>query len=66
MPHRFGDLERSSDALAELVVNDALAVTSANYYDRSVNTCKSSELSYKESNARELWTSCEALCGLDA
>ena len=65
MPHRFGDLEKSSDAMAELVVNDALAVSSANYYDQSVNTCPSSELSYNESNARELWESSKALCGLD-
>lgn len=64
MPHRFGDLEKSSDALAELVANDTLAVSSANYYDRSVGTCPSSELSYNESNARELWESSKALCGL--
>ena len=41
MPKRFGDLEKSSDAYAELVVNDALAVTSANYYDRSTTAIKS-------------------------
>ena len=35
MPKRFGDLEKSSDAYAELVVNDELAASSANYYDRS-------------------------------
>ena len=65
MPHRFGDLEKSSDALAELVVNDALVVSSANYYDRSINTCPSSELSYNENNAKELWESSKALCGLE-
>lgn len=64
MPKRFGDLEKSSDALSELVVNDTLAISSANYYDRSINTCESSELSYNESNARELWESSEKLCGL--
>lgn len=64
MPKRFGDLKKSSDALAELVVNDALAVSSANYYDRSINTCESSELSYNESNASELWKTSEKLCGL--
>lgn len=65
MPHRFGDLEKSSDALAELVVNDTLAASSANYYDRSINTCPSSELSYNDRNARELWESSKALCGLE-
>ena len=43
----------------------ALAVSSANYYDRSLDTCPSSELSYNESNARELWESSKVLCGLD-
>ncbi len=65
MPKRFGDLEKSSDALAELVVNDTLAVSSANYYDRSINTCESSELSYDEDNASELWKTSEKLCGLN-
>ena len=55
MPDRFGDLEKSSDAYAELVVNDDLARTSANYYDRSTNAIKSSELSYNIDNAKELW-----------
>ena len=64
MPKRFGDLEKSSDAYAELVVNDALAVTSANYYDRSTTAIKSSELSYNTENAKELWEACERLCGL--
>ena len=64
MPKRFGDLEKSSDAYAELVVNDALAVTSANYYDRSTTAIKSSELSYDMENAKELWEASERLCGL--
>ena len=64
MPHRFGDLEKSSDAYAELIVNDELATTSANYYDRSTNAVKSSELSYNDENAKELWESSEKLCGL--
>ena len=64
MPKRFGDLEKSSDAYAELVVNDDLATTSANYYDRSINAIKSSDLSYNEENAKELWESSEKLCGL--
>ena len=65
MPKRFGDLGKSSDAYAELVVNDDLATTSANYYDRSTNAIESSELSYNEENAKELWESSKKLCGLN-
>ena len=64
MPHRLGDLEKSSDALAELVLDDTLATTSANYYDRSTTAVPSSELSYNDENARELWEASERLCGL--
>ena len=64
MPKRFGDLEKSSDAYAELVVNDELATTSANYYDRSTTAIKSSDLSYNTENAKELWDASERLCGL--
>ncbi len=64
MPKRFGDLEKSSDAYAELVVNDELAATSANYYDRSTTAIKSSELSYNTENAKELWDVSERLCDL--
>jgi len=64
MPKRFGDLEKSSDAYAELVVNDDLAATSANYYDRSTTAIKSSDLSYDMDNAKELWEASERLCGL--
>ena len=64
MPKRFGDLEKSSDAYAELAVNDELAVTSANYYDRSTTAIRSSELSYNTENAKELWDASERLCGL--
>ena len=64
MPHRFGDLAKSSDAYARLVVDDALAVTSGNYYDRSTTAVPSSGLSYDEDNARELWVESMRLCGL--
>ena len=46
MPHRFGDLAKSSDAYARLVVDDALATASAKYYDRSTTAFPSSDLSY--------------------
>lgn len=64
MPKRFGDLGKSADAYAELVINDEMAITSANYYDRSVNTIESSKLSYNEENAKELWEESMKLCGL--
>lgn len=64
MPHRFGDLGKSSDAYAQLVLDDNLATTSANYYDRSTTEIPSSELSYDEANARELWEGSLELCGL--
>lgn len=59
MPHRFGDLEKSSSALAELVLSDHLVKSSGGYYDRSTDTCSSSELSYSKENAAELWDASE-------
>ena len=59
MPHRFGDLEKSSSALAELVLSDNKVTRSGQYYDRSINTCSSSELSYNKENAAELWEASE-------
>lgn len=53
-PHRYGDLEKSSSALAELVYSDIIQ-SSGNYYDRSTSIIKTSELSYNEKNAKELW-----------
>lgn len=59
MPHRFGDLEASSSALAELAASDQLVTQSGLYYDRSVHPCPSSALSYDEGNAAELWSASE-------
>ena len=55
MPDRYGKLETSSDALAQLVTDEAFSTVSGVYFDRSTNTAKSSELSYNEQNAAELW-----------
>ena len=55
MPDRFGDLAASSNALAELVTGGEYGAYSGEYFDRSVNTAKSSELSYNDQNAEELW-----------
>ncbi len=62
MPNRVGDLGKSSDAYARLVVDDSLADTSGHYYDRSIEAVRSSDLSYNEENAKELWESSERLC----
>lgn len=59
MPHRFGDLEKSSFALAKLVTSDQLVAKSGLYYDRSTHPCPSSALSYDEGNAAELWSASE-------
>ena len=64
MPKRAGDLKKSSDAYAELVVNDDMDIGSANYYDRSTKAVRSSDLSYNEENAKELWEESERLCSL--
>lgn len=59
MPKRFGDLGKSSDALAELAVSEEPEAESGLYYDRSVRTCPSSALSYHTGNAEELWSASE-------
>lgn len=59
MPKRFGDLGKSSDALAKLVTSDTLVRESGLYYDRGVTACLSSELSYDENNRKELWRESE-------
>lgn len=66
MPNRFGDLEKSSEALAELVTSEGLIKESGQYFDRSIHAIRSSELSYNEENARELWKTSEQYVGLSA
>lgn len=63
MPKRFGDLEKSSDALAELVTSETLVKGSGLYYDRSIHPCSSSALSYDVDNAEELWRESENYIG---
>lgn len=60
MPQRFGDLEKSSSALAELVTVKNIVTKSGLYYDRSTNSCRTSALSYDIENAKELWAASEA------
>ena len=54
MPDRFGDLEKSSQALFELITKKNFKET-GKFFDRSTNYRKSSELSYNKNNAKELW-----------
>ena len=55
MPDRYGNLETSSDALAALALDPQYQEVSGAYYDRGTETARSSELSYNEENARELY-----------
>ena len=59
MPERYGDLEHSSSALAELVYSDNIILSSGHFYDRSIRPCFTSPLSYNEQNAKELWDTSE-------
>ena len=58
-PERYGDLDSSSTALAELVYSDDIILSSGHFYDRSTRPCFTSELSYNEKNAKELWDKSE-------
>ena len=64
MPERLGDLDKSSTALAELVVNDEYK-DSGKYYDRSTNYINSSELSYNVENRKDLWDKSLSITGLE-
>ena len=64
MPDRYGKLGSSSDALVKLVTDNVYQGISGQYFDRSTSTAKSSELSYSEENARELWAASMDYCGL--
>ena len=64
MPDRYGKLETSSDALAQLVVEEQFGKVSGEYFDRSTNTAKSSDLSYNDENAKELWDKSIEYCTL--
>ena len=64
MPDRFGDLEKSSDALAEIAVSEQVAGVSGKYFDRSTNTKQTSALSYDPEKREELWRKSLEYCGL--
>jgi NAD(P)-dependent dehydrogenase (short-subunit alcohol dehydrogenase family) len=53
-PERMGDLDKSSQALCDIITMKNLT-NDGEYFDRSTKTIKTSELSYNEDNWRELW-----------
>ena len=55
MPDRYGKLSTSSDALAKLVTDDEYKNITGEYFDRSTQTKRSSDLSYNDENAKELF-----------
>ena len=63
MPERLGDLDKSSSALAELVINDEYKDT-GKYYDRSTKYIDSSKLSYNTQNRKDLWNKSILITGL--
>ena len=65
MPDRYGKLSTSSEALAQIIMGEEYGNISGEYFDRSVNTARSSELSYNEENARELYEASLKFCGLE-
>ena len=64
MPERVGDLDKSSSALAQLMINDDFKDT-GKYYDRSTNYINSSELSYNIDNRKDLWNKSLLITGLE-
>ena len=64
MPKRVGDLDKSSSALAELIINDEFKDT-GKYYDRSTNYINSSDLSYNTENRKDLWNKSITITGLE-
>lgn len=54
MPNRVGNLDKSSNALAKLMLDDSLNAK-AKYFDRSTKYIPSSNLSYNIENQKELW-----------
>ena len=54
LPDRVGDLEKSSQALCDLITMENFKAN-GEFFDRSINSIKTSELSYNEKNAKELW-----------
>ncbi len=55
MPERYGELSVSAQATADILIKKEYEVSEARYYNRSTIPDKSSDLSYNEEHAKELW-----------
>ena len=64
MPDRYGELPVSAGAAADILTEQRFHSSEPLYYDRSTKTARSSDLSYSESNAKELWNESLKLAGL--
>ena len=58
-PERMGDLNNSSQALCDIITKENIK-NNGEFFDRSTKTIKTSELSYNEDNAKELWEKSES------
>ena len=56
---RMGDLNKSSQALCDIITMENLK-NNGEFFDRDTKTIKTSELSYNENNAKELWEKSES------
>ena len=65
MPERYGELETSSEALAQIATDNQFERISGKYFDRSTNIKDSSELSYNKDNREELWKKSLEYCKLE-
>lgn len=63
MPDRYSELPLSADAIAELLTQEQFREISGKYFDRSTHIAQSSELSYNEKYAKELWETSLKLVG---
>ena len=55
----MGDLNKSSQALCDIITMKNLK-NNGEFFDRDTKTIKTSELSYNENNAKELWEKSES------
>ncbi len=66
MPDRYGTLESSADALAEILTDDRNQSVTGKYFDRTFGIKKSSDLSYDTKIQEELWNKSQEYTGINA
>lgn len=66
MPERYGTLETSSSALAELATSEKYEGVSGHYIDRTFGIGESSPLSHDKEVQDELWKKSQEYTGVDA